>query len=220
MALFEYRITPYDPADLDAAAGGDSTLIAHDMREHMAAACIAAVAGFALDATVEQLTIDNPMAEGFFSFSVFAGRGGHGLSGLFPYGNVGFHDGARVPLATGLGLLRAMVLREGAWCRLQADNGFFVHVGDRDDIYVGGGREQGNAVARTRILGLFDDRIASSPYDPALDETDASRAADDEFCSEIDSLIAEHGGVLLEERHRQRIPLASPDGPSRGRGCV
>ncbi|MFE7332318.1 S1 RNA-binding domain-containing protein [Streptomyces sp. NPDC057565] len=200
MAPFVYRITPYDPADLDAAAGGGSTFIAYHSRERVAAACVAAVAGFALDAGVEQVTIDNPMTEGFFSFSVLAGRGGHGLSGLFPYDSVEFHDGARVPLATGLGLLRAMVLREGAWCRLLADNGFFVHVGDRDDIYVGGVREQEDAVSRARILGLFADRVASSPYDPALDETDASRAANEEFWSEVGALVADRGGVLLEER--------------------
>lgn len=200
MAPFVYRITPYDPADLDAAADEGSTLIAYDSRERVAAACVAAVAGFALDAAVEQVTIDNPMAEGFFSFSVRAGSGGHGLSGLFPYDSVGFHDGARVPLATGLGLLRAMVLREGAWCRLLADNGFFVHVGDRDDIYVGDAREHENAVSRTRTLGLFADRVASSPYDPALDETDTSRAADEEFWSEVGALVAGLGGVLLEER--------------------
>ncbi|NYV73285.1 S1 RNA-binding domain-containing protein [Streptomyces sp. UH6] len=200
MAPFVYRITPYDPADLDAAADGDSTLIAYDSRERVAAACVAAVAGFALDDGVQQMTIDNPMTEGFFSFSVLVGRGGHGLSGLFPRDSVGFHDGARVPLATGLGLLRAMVLREGAWCRLRADNGFFVHVGDRDDIYVGGGRDQESAVSRTRLLGLFADRVASSPYDPALDGTDASRSADEEFWSEVRALVADRGGVLLEER--------------------
>ncbi|WP_329562010.1 S1 RNA-binding domain-containing protein [Kitasatospora sp. NBC_01266] len=195
-----YRITPYDPADIDAAAGAGSTSIAYDSQERVAAACVAAVAGFALDAAVEQVTIDNPMAEGFFSFSVHAGSGGHGLSGLFPYDGVGFHDGARVQLATGLGLLRAMVLREGAWCRLRANNGFFVHVGDRDDIYVGGARDFENAVFRTRVLGLHVDRLASSPYDPALDETDASQAAGEEFWSEVGALVADRGGVLLEER--------------------
>lgn len=200
MAPFVYHITPHHPAEFDAAAGADSTFIAYDTRERVAAACVAAVAGFALDDAVEQVTIDNPMTEGFFSFSVLAGKGGHGLSGLFPHDGAGFHDGARVPLATGLGLLRAMVLREGAWCRLRADNGFFVHVGDRDDIYVGGDRDQRNAVSRARMLGLFADRVVSSPYDPALDETDAPRAADEEFWSEVGALVAVRGGVLLEER--------------------
>ncbi|MFF8772463.1 S1 RNA-binding domain-containing protein [Kitasatospora sp. NPDC015120] len=195
-----YRLTPHDPAGFEAAAGGGRPSLAYESRERVAAACVAAVAGFALDAAVEEVTIDNPMTEGFFSFSVHAGSGGHGLSGLFPYGGVGFHDGARVPLATGLGLLRAMVLREGAWCRLQGDHGFFVHVGDRDDIYVGGDRDHEVAVSRTRVLGLFADRVAGSPYDPALDETDASRAADETFWSEVGALVVDRGGVLLEER--------------------
>ena len=200
MAPFVYRITPYDPAEPDAVADGDRTFVAYDSRERVAAACVAAVAGFALDAGVEQLTIDNPMTEGFFSFSVRAGSGGHGLAGLFPHDGVGYHDGARVPLATGLGLLRAMVMREGAWCRLQADNGFFLHVGHRDDIYVGAARDHENAVFRTRVLGLFADLVATSPYDPALDETDAPQAADEAFWSEVDALVAERDGVLLEER--------------------
>nr|WSW70489.1 S1 RNA-binding domain-containing protein [Streptomyces sp. NBC_00995] len=195
-----YRITPYDPAGLDAAAGADGPVIPHDSGEGVAAACVAAVAGFALDAAVEQMTIDNPMVDGFFSFSVLGGRGGHGLSGLFPHDRVGFHDGARVPLATGLGLLRAMVLRQGAWCRLQAEHGFFVHAGARNDIYVGGVRDQQNAVSRARVLGLFADRVAGSPYDPALDETHAARAADEEFWSEAGALVEARGGVLLEER--------------------
>lgn len=78
MASFVYRITPYDPAGLDAAAGADGPVIPHDSGEGVAAACVAAVAGFALDAAVEQMTIDNPMVDGFFSFSVLGGRGGTG----------------------------------------------------------------------------------------------------------------------------------------------
>lgn len=83
MAPWVYRITPYDPAERDRAAPG-SSLVPYDSRERVAAACVAAVAGFALDAGADHVTIDNPMAEGFFSFSVHSGRGGHGLAGLFP----------------------------------------------------------------------------------------------------------------------------------------
>ncbi|MEU0394984.1 S1 RNA-binding domain-containing protein [Streptomyces sp. NPDC006208] len=200
MASFVYRITPYDPAEREAA-DHDRTAVQYDSRERVAAACVAAAAGFALDAGADHLTVDNPMLEGFFSFSVRRRGGGHGLSGLFPYGLAGYHDGAGIPLATGLGLLRAMVLRDGTWCRLVTASGFFLHVGDQDDVYVGSDRPHDEAVARTRALGLFAEPVQFSPYDPAFDETDGERPAGDVFWAELCGLVAEHGGVLLEERH-------------------
>ncbi|GAB3985920.1 hypothetical protein GCM10029978_100040 [Actinoallomurus acanthiterrae] len=198
MAPFVYRITPYAPAEWEETDRGRS-VVPYYSRERVAAACVAAAAEFALDAGVDQLAIDNPMLGGFFSFSAHADWGRHGLSGLFPDDLAGYHDGARVPLATGLGLLRAMVLREGAWCRLHTENRFFLHVGDKDDFYVGSDRPQEDTVVRTRALGLFTEPVALSPYDPAFDETDTQRPADDAFWSELDGLIAEHDEVLLEE---------------------
>ena len=201
MLPFVYRVTPYDPAEQDTAVDRSITRIPFDSRERVASAFVAAVAGFALDAGVSHVTLDNPMMEGFFSFSVRTGRGGRGLAGLFPHGNVGYHDGARVPLGTGLGLLRAMVLRQGAWCRLNSDSGFFVHVGDEDDIYVGDNQSRENAVARARALGLSVEQIESSPYDPAFDETGHQQSADGAFWTELGSLVAENSGVLLEEHY-------------------
>ncbi|MEU2250983.1 hypothetical protein [Streptomyces sp. NPDC019224] len=64
MASVVYRVTPYDPADFATAAGAEISCIAYDSRERVAAACVAAVAGFALDAAVEHVMIDNPMTEG------------------------------------------------------------------------------------------------------------------------------------------------------------
>lgn len=201
MPPFVYSVTPYDPAEQDTAVDRSVTRIPFDSRERVAGAIVAAVAGFALDAGVRHMTLDNPMMEGFYSFSVRTGRGGRGLSGLFPKGTTGYHDGERVPLATGVGLLRAMVLRQGAWCRLSSDDGFFVHVGDEDDIYVGSNQSRENAVARARTLGLFVEQVERSPYDPASDETGNQRSADDAFWTQLGALVAERGGVLLEERY-------------------
>lgn len=143
------------------------------------------------------------MLEGFFSRSDTRGRRGHGLAGLFPPGPAGYHDGARVPLATGLALLRAMVLREGAWCRLHTEDGFFLHVGRRDDLYIGARHRHEEAAARARRLGLTVVRVERSPYDPALDEYDAQPAAtaDGAFWARVHTLVAERGGVLLEEQY-------------------
>ncbi|MYW00992.1 S1 RNA-binding domain-containing protein [Streptomyces sp. SID3343] len=200
MAPFVYRVTPYDPAEQDRSSGHDRTRIPYDVAEHFAAAYIAAVGGFALDAGIDHVRIDNPMATGFHSFSVRWGRGGHGLRGLFPQDLAGYHDGALVPLATGLGLVRAMVLRDGAWCRLVGDDGFFVHVGCQDDVYLGSDRPLPDTESRCRALGLFVERVAGSPYDPATDEVADERPADDSFWRDLADLVTARGGVLLEVR--------------------
>ncbi|MEU8514358.1 S1 RNA-binding domain-containing protein [Kitasatospora sp. NPDC048722] len=173
----------------------------HHSRESHAQACTAAVAGLALDAGVTRLTLDNPTLTGFFSFSRDRGGvNGNGLHGLFDYRRRGYHDGAEVPLATGLALVRAMVLRHGAWCRLDGDDGFFVHVGDDGEIYVGGAFS-GAAVGRVRALGLDVDEVERSPYASELDETADARPADDAFWAEVGTLAEARGAALLEEQY-------------------
>ncbi|MQS11670.1 30S ribosomal protein S1 [Streptomyces kaniharaensis] len=172
----------------------------HNSRESHAEACVAAVAGFALDAGAGRLTIDNPALDGFFSFSRRVGVNGHGLHGLFDHRHRGFHDGAEVSLGTGLALVRAMVLRQGAWCRLSGDGGFFVHVGDEGEVYVRGAAF-GTAVERARALGLDVSEVEGSPYAPELDETADARPADDAFWAAVAALVAERGAVLLEEQY-------------------
>ncbi|MFI6517714.1 S1 RNA-binding domain-containing protein [Spirillospora sp. NPDC050679] len=161
----------------------------------------AAVVGFALDAGLAHLTIDNPVKTGFFSYSARSSRGSYGLTGLFPYDLSGYHDGAIVSLGTVMGLVRAMVLREGAWCRLVGEGGFFVHVGTRYDVYVGTAVAHEEAACRARTLGLHVDQVERSPYDPTLDQVDEQRPADDGFWDEVARLVDEHGGVLVEEQH-------------------
>ncbi|MFE2170672.1 S1 RNA-binding domain-containing protein [Streptomyces sp. NPDC059447] len=143
------------------------------------------------------------MQDGFFSHSDRRGWHGHGLAGLFPPDLSGYHDGARVPLATGLGLLRAMVRREGAWCRLHTEDGFFLHVGRRDDLYIGDRRPHEEAAAQARRLGLTVVPVERSPHDPALDayDTPPPPAFDGAFWTRVHTLVAERGGVLLEEQY-------------------
>ncbi|MFD9262989.1 S1 RNA-binding domain-containing protein [Streptomyces sp. NPDC059538] len=100
MPPFTYRLSP-------AAA------VPYARREQVAEAAVAAAGRFARDAGVERLTIDNPMARGFFSFADAPAPRAPELTGLFPAdppgapdasgpaGPSGYHDGARVPLATG-----------------------------------------------------------------------------------------------------------------------
>lgn len=171
MPPFTYRLT--------LAAAVPSSL-----REQVAEAFVAAARRFALEAGIDRLTIDNPMARGFFSFRSHPAPRAPELAGLFPTDRPGpsgplppsgYHDGARVPLDTGLELLRAVLLREGPWCRLHAEGGFFLHVGERHDLYTGGATPYADAAAHARRAGLTVEAVERSPYDPALDESDPCR---------------------------------------------
>lgn len=118
---------------------------------------------------------------------------------MFPPDLTGYHDGAQVPLARGLDLVRAMLRDNGAWCRLEVEGSFFLHVGYDQYLYVGSVEPGERAVAVTRSLGLFPERIDVSPYDPCFAEPCEQRPADDAFWDEVSQLSARRGTVLLEE---------------------
>ncbi|MFF4445225.1 S1 RNA-binding domain-containing protein [Streptomyces sp. NPDC001502] len=197
MPPFTYRLTP-------------GAAVPFAVREQVAETFVAAARRFAPEAGTDRLTIDNPMARGFFSFRSRSAPSAPEPAGLFPTGRPGpsgplppsgFHDGARVPFDTGLELLRAMLLRQGPWCRLYTEGGFFLHVGERHDLYIGGARPYEEAVAHARRSGLTVEPVERSPYDPALDETDPQPPADAAFWTAVHRLVAERGGVLVEERY-------------------
>ncbi|MEJ8640769.1 hypothetical protein WKI68_03500 [Streptomyces sp. MS1.HAVA.3] len=57
------------------------------------------------------------------------------------------------------------------------------------------------AAAHARALGLSVAPVERSPYDTALDETDRQPTADGAFWTGLHRLVAERGGVLLEEQY-------------------
>lgn len=134
------------------------------------AAYLAAARSFAEDTAVTRLTIRDPELTGPIDFGLEAPIDGHGLRAVFLPDLAGYHDGARIPLDTGLELVRAMLRDNGAWCRLEAEERFFIHIGYDQYMYIGSDRSCARAVARTRTLGLFPRRREISPYDPSLDE--------------------------------------------------
>ncbi|GAB3453659.1 hypothetical protein [Actinophytocola sediminis] len=83
----------------------------------MAAAYLAAVTAFTEDTGVTRLTIRHPWVSGFVHFGAEPPLDGHGLHGLFPPDLTGYHD--------------------GAWCRLESEDRFFVHVGYDQYMYIG-----------------------------------------------------------------------------------
>lgn len=197
---FCYRITKYDPADRDPYGrytGAEDSVSDHGPVE---SAYLESVAAFAEDTGIHHLTIREPEIAGYVNFGLEAPVAGHGLAGLFPRGLTGYHDGAEVPVAVGLELVRAMLRDNGAWCRLEAEGIFAVHVGYDQYVYVSSSEPCDGAVARTRAQGLFPERIEASPYIPDFEHQSVEqRPADDDFWQLLYLTVPRGGTLLLEE---------------------
>ncbi|MFC8286935.1 hypothetical protein [Streptomyces cyaneofuscatus] len=169
MPAFIHRVTKYDPAHRDEQGhhtGPEDTLSDHGEVE---AAYLRAVAAFAEDSGVDRLTVREPQVPSLAHFGAEPPVDGFGLAGLFPSvrqgsrassGEVspdqvpeGFHDGAVVSLDVALELVRAMLRDNGAWCRLEVEDRFTVHVGWDQYLYIGSDRPCERASARTRSPG-------------------------------------------------------------------
>ncbi|MFF3029775.1 S1 RNA-binding domain-containing protein [Streptomyces rubiginosohelvolus] len=200
MPPFVHRITKYDPAHRDERGhytGAEDTVSDHGPVEE---AYLAATAAFAEAAGIDQLEIREPQIGGFACFGLEPPVDGYGLAGLFPAGPAGFHDGALVPIAVGLELVRSMLRDNGAWCRLEAEGAFTVHVGWDQYLYIGSNLPCDTALARTRALGLFPERIDASPYDFAPDDAaHVQRPADADFWACLHWTVSGHRAVFLEE---------------------
>ncbi|MGW9116209.1 S1 RNA-binding domain-containing protein [Streptomyces sp. NPDC055663] len=196
-----HRVTKYDPADRDQRGhytGAESEISDHGPVE---AAYLMAVAAFAEDTGIDQLTVREPEISGFAHFGLEPPVGGHGLAGLFPDDLAGFHDGASVSIEVGLELVRAMLRDSGAWCRLEVDGAFSVHVGWDQYVYIGSNQPCGAALARTRSLGLFPERLDTSPYDFVPDEPHVQRPADADFWARLRWVVSSCRATFLEETY-------------------
>ncbi|MGF1424935.1 S1 RNA-binding domain-containing protein [Kitasatospora sp. LaBMicrA B282] len=105
-----------------------------------------------------------------------------------------------MPLPVALELVRAMLRDNGLWCGLEVEDGFTVHVGWDQYLYVGSDLACEAAVARTRALGLFAERVDASPYAQADDEpAGEQRPADEIFWDHLRWWVTTRGAALLEE---------------------
>ncbi|MFJ4560013.1 RNA-binding protein [Streptomyces massasporeus] len=198
---FAYRITKYNPADRDERGhynGMEDTVSDHGPVE---ASYLEAIAAFAQESGIDRLEIREPAVTGFVNFGLEAPVDGHGLAGLFPPDLTGYYDGAVVSVPVALELVRAMLRDQGAWCQLEQQDTFAVHVGWDQYVYVGSDQPCGAAVARTRELGLFAEPIASSPYAADLEEPEVTQAADEEFWERVRAELAAPQMLLLEETY-------------------
>lgn len=200
---YVYRVTKYDPTDRDQQGhytGGADTVSDHGEVE---TSYLQAVAAFAGDSGVARLAIREPQVPSFAHFGPEPPVDGFGLDGLFPAGPSGFHDGAEVPLDIGLQLVRAMLRDNGAWCRLEAEGAFAVHVGGDQYLYISSSRPCEGALVRTRELGLFPERLAGSPYAFGADEEERGiqRPADDAFWADLREAVVTGRAGILEETY-------------------
>ncbi|OII63860.1 RNA-binding protein [Streptomyces sp. CC53] len=201
MLPYVYRVTKYDPADRDEHGyytGSEDTVSDHGPVEE---AYLQAVEAFAVSTGIDHLTVREPHVSSFVHLGVEPRREDFALDGLFPTGPSGFHDGAEVPFTIGRELVRAMLRDSGAWCRLEVEDVFAVHVGWDQYLYIGSNRPCEEALVRTRALGLFPERVGVSAYEVEPDSDDVQRPGDDEFWAAVHAAVASCRAGLLEETH-------------------
>jgi small subunit ribosomal protein S1 len=200
---YVYRVTKYDPADRDEHGhytGSEDTVSDHGEVE---ASYLQAVAAFAGDSGVDHLAVREPQVPSLAHFGVEPPVDGFGVDGLFPGGPTGFHDGAEVPLEIGLQLVRAMLRDSGAWCRLEAEGAFAVHVGWDQYLYISSSRPCEEALAHTRELGLFPECLDASPYAFEAEEEEQviQRPGDDDFWADLHRAVVTGQAGILEETY-------------------
>ncbi|WP_063058885.1 S1 RNA-binding domain-containing protein [Nocardia sienata] len=202
MLPYVYRVTKYDPADRDQHGHYTGAEPATSDHGPVEAAYLQAVAAFAEDTDVDRVAIREPEIGGFAHFGLEPPVDGYGLADLFPAGLTGFHDGALVPIATGLELVRAMLRDNGARCRLETEGAFAVHVGRDQYLYIGSDRPCEAALARTRALGLYPEPLDASPYDFVPDDPGyEQRPADADFWARLHWTVGSHRATFLEETY-------------------
>ncbi|WP_329580873.1 RNA-binding protein [Streptomyces sp. NBC_01361] len=210
MLAYVYRVTKYDPADRDEH--GHYTGLEDTESDHgeVEAAYLQAVAAFATETGVDHLAVREPGVPSIAHFGAEPPVDSYGLDGLFPPAPdavpgpslpPGFHDGAQVPLHVALKLVRAMLRDNGAWCRLEIEDVLTVHVGWDQYLYIGSNHPCEEALVRIRALGLFPERLTSSPYDFDLEVERAGylRPGDDAFWDDLGAAVASGRAGVLEE---------------------
>ncbi len=198
---YVHRVTKYDPADRDEHGHYTGTLDTVSDHGAIEASYLQAVEAFAADTGVDRLSVREPHIPSPGHFGVERSLEDFGLGGLFPTGLAEFHDGTEVPIGTALELARLMLRDTGLWCRLEVEDTFAVHVGWDQYLYVGSSRPCEEALVRTRALGLFPERLDSSPYDMETHGDNVQRPGDDDFWARLHWAVATYGAGLLEETY-------------------
>lgn len=196
-----YRLSQYDPAHRDELGCCRGPLEPVSDQGEREAAYLRAVEVLAADAGVEWLHVREPAIPSGVHFGAAPLVEGFGLDELIPGGVRGFHDGAVVSLGTALELVRVMLREQGAWCRLEVEGEFAVHVGWDQYVYVSTGAPSERSLTRIRELGLFPEAVEASPYAMERDEGEIQRPGDDMFWAALDWSVSSGCAGLLEETY-------------------
>ncbi|TDO57341.1 hypothetical protein EV651_11165 [Kribbella sp. VKM Ac-2571] len=194
---YVYKVTKYDPIDWNEHGryiGPEVEMSDHGPKE---AAYLAAVVAFAEESGVAEVSIREPAVTGSVHFGLEAPIGGLGLAGQLAPDLSDYYDGAVVPVSVAVELVRAMLRDNGAWCRLEVEERFLVHVGFDQYMYIGSHIPCERALATAAALGLFPVRLERSPYDDS-DEAPGP-PADAAFWAKVADLATRHGTILLRE---------------------
>ncbi|WP_433165361.1 hypothetical protein [Kribbella sp. CA-247076] len=194
---YVYKVTKYDPTDWNEEGryvGLEVETSDHGPRE---AAYLAAVVAFAEESGVAEVSVREPAVAGLVNFGLETSVDGHGLAGLFAPDLSDYYDGAVVPISVAVELVRAMLRDNGAWCRLEVEGRFLIHVGFDQYMYIGSHLPCERAVTTAASLGLFPVRLERSPYEDN-DETPGP-PADAAFWANVADLATRHGTILLRE---------------------
>lgn len=156
LAVFEFRVTKYDPAHRDRRG-------AYTRDKWTAASDIGRAFGGAVLTKPEYQRVEDAYATAAVAFMREAGVFSLAVAGLENYGAVPlpFAEDSALGLAE-VGEIVRRVLREEFWCRLEAASAF-IHFGYDYYMYVGVSVACPDAVALARRLGLFPEPFRS-PY--------------------------------------------------------
>jgi len=194
---YVYKVTKYDPTDWNEDGryvGLEVETSDHGPKE---AAYLAAVVAFAEESAVAEVSIREPEVAGFVNFGLEAPIDGNGLAGQLAPDLSDYYDGAVVPVSVAVELVRAMLRDNGAWCQLEVEGRFLVHVGFDQYMYIGSHLPCERAVAIAADLGLFPVRLERSPYEDGAEAP--GPPADPAFWAKVADLATRHGTILLRE---------------------
>jgi small subunit ribosomal protein S1 len=190
---YTFRVSTFDPVDRDEHGAYIGVEDVRSDHARVEAAYLAAVAAFARDSGVDRLVVREPSIL-VINFGVEPAIDGYGLAGLFADPG-DYHDGAQVPIGVAVELVRGMLRDNGAWCRLEVEDRFFVHVGYDQYVYIGSTTPCGRAAALTRDSGLFAEPVDGSPLAADFDDQPPGgrRPADTAWWAALDRWS--HSGV-------------------------
>lgn len=195
-----YRISRYDPRDRDE--NGHYTGTEPEDSDHgpVEDAHVAAVAALLGALGVTSLTVERAERVGRERTGMPGPEPDHGIPAHFGVDGQGFHDGALMPVAVALELVRTMLRDDGGpWCVLVAPGRAVIDVGDYMYVYVGLADPIPAAVEQIRGSGLFVEPWSTAWFDREGDDDDPLPAGE-AFWRDLTELARQRGCLLLQEQ--------------------